>query len=119
MKLELYRTAADVKSGNKLHTMELHPFIDSVQTVTLEPREMDEVPEPDTEEPAEDDNAPVTKPSRPQGNPWYDLTIQAADGSTVFRGWYGVLQYPRGSPLDLGILDRGVTGDAGGQLRAP
>ena len=106
MKLELYRSVAAVKSGQKVRTITLQPFTDRVQNVTLEPWEKGEEPEPDIEEPAksaEDDNnpPPVTKPSRPPQNPWYDLTIVAQDGSKAFRGWYAILKYPRGSSFDL------------------
>lgn len=102
MKLELYRSAADVKSGLKAHTITLQPFTDKVQSVTLEPWEKGEEPEPDIDEPAEDDNPPpAIKPVRPPQNPWYDLTIVAQDGSKAFRGWYAILQYPKGGSFDL------------------
>ncbi len=105
MKLELYKTAADVKAGKKLHTVTLPPFSETEQTVILEPRPDFEEPKPADEDPESDENTPpelpVTQPPHPEENPWYDITIKATDNSKVFSGWFAVLQYPKNSYPDL------------------
>ena len=108
MTLELYRTSADVKSGNVLKMVRLEPFSENVQTVVLQPRKKDE---PDESQPPEtnptesqppETNPPVSQPPV-QDNPWYDVTIQSSDNTRpkAFAGWYAVLEYPDNSSPDL------------------
>ncbi|MDD4298649.1 MAG: hypothetical protein PHS98_03360 [Bacilli bacterium] len=105
MKLELYKTAKDVKSGKKALTVTLNPFSESEQTVTLQPRKINEEIEDSDNIPSEtdkpDDKPPVSTTPVQEDNPWYEATIKATDNSKSFAGWSAVLQYPDNSSPDL------------------
>ena len=123
MTLEIYRTKADIESGNKLRTITLKPFCDNEQTVILEPlkkteAEDDEVKDDTTTDdniPNDDspDNPPLEDPPKEDppviklpvqvDNPWYDVTIisQDIERPKAFVGWYAVLAYPEDMEIVL------------------
>ncbi|MDD4036662.1 MAG: hypothetical protein PHS45_05025, partial [Bacilli bacterium] len=101
MELELYKTAKDVKSGKKALTVTLNPFSESEQTVTLQPRKVNEEIEDSDNIPSETDKPPVITAPIQEDNPWYEVTIKATDNSKAFAGWSAVLQYPDNSSPDL------------------
>ena len=102
--LELYRTKADVESGNKLRTITLKPFIDREQTVILEPRIIEEAKDIEEEDQTPiDDNGPKddssgSKPEKedspkedpPKDNPPKEDPPKKNQPVRVNNPWYDV-----------------------------
>jgi hypothetical protein len=106
MKLELYKRASDMQQGiNRVHSVDLLPFNESVQNVILQPRKIQNEDEPDPEitpDITPEATPQVTIPMLPEEeDPWYDVVIRSADPSKSFRGWYAVLGYPKNSSFAL------------------